>query len=139
LRTPQNVAVAQFITNLGGAMGLTMITVVIVVVMTVRWRSRTPLLLLAIGTAGSLLMTAVGKELVGRARPPVADAVPESPPTGAAVPPQDRGRSDQGGRAAPRGGSDQRGEKGSVGLLQAESRVGRCAGRCAAEQHQPAV
>ena len=53
-----------------------MITVVIVVVMTVRWRSRTPLLLLAIGTAGSLLMTAVGKELVGRARPPVADAVP---------------------------------------------------------------
>jgi len=76
LRTPQNVAVAQFITHLGGAIGLTVITVVIVVVMTVRWRSRTPLLLLAIGTAGSLLMTAVGKELVGRARPPVADAVP---------------------------------------------------------------
>jgi hypothetical protein len=40
-----------------------MITVVIVVVMTVGWRSRAPLLLLAIGTAGSLLMTAVGKEL----------------------------------------------------------------------------
>ena len=76
MRTPQNVAVAQFITHLGGAIGLTVITVVIVVVMTVRWRSRTPLLLLAIGTAGSLLMTAVGKELVGRARPPVADAVP---------------------------------------------------------------
>jgi len=76
LRTPQNVAVAQFITHLGGAIGLTVITVVIVVVMTVRWRSRTPVLLLAIGTAGSLLMTAVGKELVGRARPPVADAVP---------------------------------------------------------------
>ena len=75
LRTPQNVAVAQFITNLGGPIGLSVITVVIVVVMTVRWRSRTPLLLLAIGTAGSLLMTAVGKELVGRARPPVADAV----------------------------------------------------------------
>ena len=76
LRTPHNVAVAQFITNLGGVIGLTMITVAIVVVMTVRWRSRTPVLLLAIGTAGSLLMTAVGKELVGRARPPVADAVP---------------------------------------------------------------
>jgi hypothetical protein len=29
LRTPQNVAVAQFITNLGGAIGLTMITAVI--------------------------------------------------------------------------------------------------------------
>jgi undecaprenyl-diphosphatase len=76
LRTPQNVAAAQFITNLGGAIGLTIITVVIVVIMTVRWRSRTPLLLLSIGTAGSLLMTAVGKELVGRARPPMAAAVP---------------------------------------------------------------
>jgi len=76
LRTPQTVAVAQFITNLGGTIGLTIITVVIVMVMTLLWRSRTPVLLLAIGTAGSLLMTAVGKELVGRARPPVADAVP---------------------------------------------------------------
>lgn len=76
LRTPQNVAAAQFVTNMGGAIGLTIITVVIVVIMTVRWRSRTPLLLLSIGTAGSLLMTAVGKELVGRARPPMADAVP---------------------------------------------------------------
>ena len=78
MRTPHNVALAQFITNLGGAIGLTMITVAIVVVMTVGWRSRTPLLLLAIGTAGSLLMTAVGKELVGRARPPVADADPRT-------------------------------------------------------------
>jgi len=71
LRTPQTVAVAQFITNLGGTIGLTIITVVIVMVMTLMWRSRTPVLLLAIGTAGSLLMTAVGKELVGRSRPPV--------------------------------------------------------------------
>jgi membrane-associated phospholipid phosphatase len=76
LRTPHNVAVAQFITDLGGTIGLTVITVVIVIAMTLRWRSRTPLLLLAIGTAGSLLMTVIGKELVGRARPPVAAAVP---------------------------------------------------------------
>ena len=76
LRTPQNVAVAQFITNLGGAVGLTIITIVIVTVMTVRWRSRTPLLLLGIGTGGSLLMTAVGKDLAGRARPPEIYAVP---------------------------------------------------------------
>jgi membrane-associated phospholipid phosphatase len=76
LRTPQNVAVAQFLTNLGGAVGLTIITVAILTIMTLRWRSRTPLLLLAIGTAGSLLMTAVGKELVGRARPPEIYAVP---------------------------------------------------------------
>jgi membrane-associated phospholipid phosphatase len=76
LRTPQNVAVAQFITDLGGTTGLTVITVVIVVVMTLRWRSRTPVVLLAIGTTGSLLMTAIGKELVGRARPPITAAVP---------------------------------------------------------------
>jgi len=78
LRTPQNVALAQFITNLGGAIGLAILTIVIVVVMTVRWRSRTPVLLLSIGTAGSLLMTAVGKDLVGRARPPVTSAIPPS-------------------------------------------------------------
>lgn len=76
LRTPQNVAVAQFITNLGGAVGLTIITTVIVTFMTVRWRSRTPLLLLGIGTGGSLLMTAVSKDLAGRARPPEIYAVP---------------------------------------------------------------
>ena len=75
LRTPQNVALAQFITNLGGTIGLTIITVAIVVVMTIRWRSRTPVLLLSIGTAGSLLMTAIGKDLVGRARPPVTSAI----------------------------------------------------------------
>jgi undecaprenyl-diphosphatase len=47
-----------------------------VVIMTLRWRSWTPLILLVIGVAGSLLMTVVGKDLVGRARPPQADAVP---------------------------------------------------------------
>ena len=75
LRTPHNVAIAQFITDLGGVIGLTVITAAIVVIMTVRWRSRTPVLLLSIGTAGSLLMTAVGKDLVGRARPPVTSAI----------------------------------------------------------------
>ncbi|HET9649973.1 MAG TPA: phosphatase PAP2 family protein [Microlunatus sp.] len=76
LRTPQNVAIAKFLTNLGGAVGLTVITLVIVTVMTLRWRSPTPVVLLGIGTAGSLLMTLVGKAVVGRARPPQAYAVP---------------------------------------------------------------
>jgi hypothetical protein len=81
LRTPQNVAVAQFFTNLGGVIGLTIVTVGIVVVMTVRWRSRTPVLLLGIGTAGSLLMTAVGKEVRyprTRPRPPSPAATPST-------------------------------------------------------------
>ena len=76
LRTPTNVAVAQFLTNLGGPVGLTIILIVVVAIMTIVWRSRTPLILMVIGMGGSLLMTAVGKNVVGRARPPVADAVP---------------------------------------------------------------
>jgi undecaprenyl-diphosphatase len=76
LRTPQNVALAQFFTDLGGALKLTVITAIIVTIMVVRWRSWTPLVLMAIGASGSLLMTAVGKQLVGRARPPLEYAVP---------------------------------------------------------------
>ncbi|GAA3634390.1 phosphatase PAP2 family protein [Microlunatus ginsengisoli] len=75
LRTPTSVTVAKVLTNLGGPIGLTIITISIALIMTVRWRSRTPFLLLAIGTAGSLLMTTVGKDLVGRSRPPQAQAV----------------------------------------------------------------
>jgi undecaprenyl-diphosphatase len=44
--------------------------------MSVRWRSWTPLIVIGVGAAGSLLMTVAGKDLVGRARPPLADAVP---------------------------------------------------------------
>jgi membrane-associated phospholipid phosphatase len=76
LRTPTNVAVVQFFTNLGGALELTIITAVILVIMMVRWRSWTPLILLLIGVSGSLLMTVAGKNLVGRARPPEVYAVP---------------------------------------------------------------
>ena len=76
LRTPQNVAVVQFFTNLGGALELTIITAAIVTIMVFRWRSWTPLVLMVIGVSGSLLMTLVGKQLVGRARPPVEYAVP---------------------------------------------------------------
>ena len=40
------------------------------------WRRPTPAILLAIGAAGSLLMTVIGKHLVGRVRPPQDLAVP---------------------------------------------------------------
>ena len=76
LRTPQNVALGQFFTDLGGALKLTIITAAIVTIMVVRWRSWTPLVLMAIGASGSLLMIAVGKQLVGRARPPLEYAAP---------------------------------------------------------------
>ena len=41
-----------------------------------RWRSRTPLVLVLIAAAGSLAMTTTGKSLIGRARPPLSEAVP---------------------------------------------------------------
>jgi membrane-associated phospholipid phosphatase len=76
LRTAANTQVATWFTHLGGPIGMTVITSVITFVMVWRWRSRTPLVLLLIATAGSLLMTAVGKAVVGRPRPPLSEAVP---------------------------------------------------------------
>lgn len=76
LRTPANIAAVGFFTNLGGTIGMSIITLVVLVIMTVVWRSRTPIVLMLIGIAGSLLMTVVGKDLIGRARPPFAEAVP---------------------------------------------------------------
>ena len=40
------------------------------------WRRRSVLLLVGIAASGSLIFTSVGKTVVGRARPPFADAVP---------------------------------------------------------------
>lgn len=75
LRTPANVSVIHFLTNLGGTVELSIITAIVLVIMMWRWRSWTPLILIGIGVAGSLLMTVAGKDTVGRARPPVIDAV----------------------------------------------------------------
>ena len=63
-------------TNLGGLVGMTIIAGTITLAMVLRWRSRTPLVLMAIAVAGSLAMTVIGKAVVGRIRPPTADAVP---------------------------------------------------------------
>ena len=75
-RNPTVNAVITGFTHLGGTIGMPIITVLIVVAMTVAWRSRTPLVLMAIAVAGSLAMTTVGKVLVGRVRPPMSDAIP---------------------------------------------------------------
>ena len=76
LRTPTNTELATGFTHLGGPIGMTVIASLITVAMVWRWRSRTPLILMLIATAGSLLMTNVGKVIVGRARPPLSEAVP---------------------------------------------------------------
>lgn len=82
-RSPANVEAVNVYTQLGGPWWMPVIAGVVIVVMMIRWRSRTPLVLMLIGVAGSLLMTSVGKVVVGRVRPPLTDAVPpyESSPS----------------------------------------------------------
>ena len=63
-------------TDLGGPVLMPVLTAVVTVALALRWRRWTPVVLVAAAAAGSLAMTVVGKPLVGRTRPPVADAVP---------------------------------------------------------------
>ncbi|MBA8795134.1 undecaprenyl-diphosphatase [Friedmanniella endophytica] len=75
-RTPDLVAAVNAFTHLGGPVGLPIIAFVVLVLMVVFWRSRTPIVLMVLATAGSLAITSIGKTVVGRVRPPQADAVP---------------------------------------------------------------
>lgn len=75
-RTPATDRVMTWFTHLGGPIGMTIIAAAITTMMVVRWRSRTPLILMTIAVAGSLTFTTVGKAIVGRPRPPLVDAVP---------------------------------------------------------------
>lgn len=76
LRTPGlNRAVTTF-TSLGDILGMTVIALIITSILTLVYRRRTALLLMLITAAGSVAFTVVGKNVVGRARPPRADAVP---------------------------------------------------------------
>jgi undecaprenyl-diphosphatase len=76
LRTATNDKVITWFTHLGGPLGMTIIAACVTTLMVVGWRSRTPLILMVIAVAGSLAMTIIGKIVVARARPPIADAVP---------------------------------------------------------------
>jgi len=75
-------AVTAF-TDVGGTAGMPVLVLVVVLVMVVAWRSWTPVVLTLIAAAGSLAMTTTGKDLIGRARPPLNLAVPpyESSPS----------------------------------------------------------
>jgi membrane-associated phospholipid phosphatase len=75
-RTPLNDQMVTWFTNLGGPIGMTIIAGVVTIFMVWRWRSPTPLILMIIAVAGSLTFTHVGKAIVGRARPPLTDAIP---------------------------------------------------------------
>jgi membrane-associated phospholipid phosphatase len=69
-------AVVTGFTHLGGKVGMPLLASAVAVGLSLRWRSWTPVVLMAVTGAGSVLMTTAGKAAVGRERPPIADAVP---------------------------------------------------------------
>jgi undecaprenyl-diphosphatase len=75
-RTPLDERILTWFTHLGGPLGMTIIAGLITAAMTWRWRSWTPSILMVVAVAGSLTFTEVGKAIVGRARPPLSEAVP---------------------------------------------------------------
>ena len=76
VRNPTLDGVMTAFTNIGGPIGMPLLATAVVVVITLRRRRWTPVVVTVIAAAGSLLMTVVGKDLVGRARPPASLAVP---------------------------------------------------------------
>lgn len=76
VRTDTANAVVTAFTDLGGKVGMPVLASAVALGLAVLWRSWTPIVLTAVTGAGSLLMTSVGKAAVGRARPPLDEAVP---------------------------------------------------------------
>jgi membrane-associated phospholipid phosphatase len=76
VRSPALNLVITGYTDIGGTVGMPILALVTTVVLALRRRSWTPAILIVIAAAGSLLMTIAGKQLIGRTRPLLADAVP---------------------------------------------------------------
>lgn len=75
-RTPALDDAVTTFTDLGGSTFSPLIAAVAAVGIAVAWRRWSPVVLMALATVGSLLMTVVGKAVVGRVRPPAELAVP---------------------------------------------------------------
>lgn len=76
VRSPAlDVAVTAY-TNVGGAIGMPIIAVGIMIGLAAKRRSWTPVILMLTAGLGSLLMTIAGKRLFGRTRPDLLDAIP---------------------------------------------------------------
>ncbi len=63
-------------TDLGGTIAMPVLAIGVVTILAVKRRSWLPVALMGIASAGSVLITVLGKDLAGRARPPRALAVP---------------------------------------------------------------
>ena len=76
LRTPAGERWVTAFTNVGGTIPMVFIALTLTAAMYALWRRRSIPLMMVIATVGSLIFTGVGKTVVGRARPPLALAVP---------------------------------------------------------------
>lgn len=76
LRSPATDLIITGYTDIGGTIGMPILASATTLALSLRRRSWTPAILIIIAAAGSLLMTIAGKQLIGRTRPPLTDAVP---------------------------------------------------------------
>jgi membrane-associated phospholipid phosphatase len=76
VRSPWLDAAVTVFTEAAGVYAVPIVGVAVIVALAIRRRQWVPVVLGVTAGAGSLLMTEVGKELLGRDRPPRADAVP---------------------------------------------------------------
>ncbi len=76
LRSPWMDTAATAYTDIGGVIGMPVVALTVMVVLALRRRSWTPVILITAAGVGSLLMTIAGKDLIGRTRPPLTEAVP---------------------------------------------------------------
>ncbi|MDP9027676.1 MAG: phosphatase PAP2 family protein [Actinomycetota bacterium] len=76
LRSPLLDTVVTGYTDIAGPIGMPILAVVAILILSLRRRSWTPAILIAAAGIGSLLMTIAGKDIIGRHRPPLIDAVP---------------------------------------------------------------
>jgi undecaprenyl-diphosphatase len=76
LRSPAVNSIAAGTAYLFGPVGMPVLAVVALLILSLRRRSWTPAILIVAAGIGSLLMTIAGKDIIGRHRPPLSDAVP---------------------------------------------------------------
>jgi membrane-associated phospholipid phosphatase len=76
VRSPWLDTAATVYTDIGGTVGMPLLATMTLVVLAAKRRSWTPVILIVVAGVGSLMMTIAGKQLVGRTRPDLADAIP---------------------------------------------------------------
>lgn len=76
LRSPPLDAVVTAYTDIGGTVGMPILALSATIFLALRRNSWTPIILIIVAAAGSLAMTIAGKQLIGRTRPELTDAVP---------------------------------------------------------------